>query len=322
MTSGARSFREFLRWRIERRRGRLPGRPAPEELPLAEPDVALPAAPRSEIRLTWIGHSSFLIQAGGLNILTDPVFSQRVSPVSWAGPQRLVDPGLQLHDLPPIDVVIVSHDHYDHLDEPTVRGVHERSGDRVRWITPTGYAPWFAHRNIANVTELAWWDATDIVADDCGVRITALPASHWSRRGLFDGTGRKWASWSIDSGASGRIYFAGDSGYFDGFKEIGSRMGPFVAALLPIGAYEPRWFMKEAHMDPNEAVLAWSDLGGVGRLVAMHWGTFILTDEPVLEPPARLREAWSASQRDRNDLSILRHGETMILESRDDPERI
>jgi L-ascorbate metabolism protein UlaG (beta-lactamase superfamily) len=295
---------------------RLPQR---DELPVVTSRVAHPAASPTEVRVTWVGHSTFLIQAGGLNILTDPVFSNRASPVQWLGPRRLVRPGLRFDDLPPIDAVLLSHDHYDHLDAPTVRRIRSRDGERVQWITPRGYERWLARRRIRSVIELDWWQSTRLDSTG-GAAVTALPARHWTRRGPFDEPGRQWASFAIDAGPGAKIYFGGDSGYFGGFAEIGARLGPFDVAMLPIGAYEPRWFMEAAHMNPEEAVRAWSDLGGRGRFVGMHWGTFVLTDEPVLEPPERTRKAWAATEQDDADLSILRHGETMILEIRDDPE--
>jgi L-ascorbate metabolism protein UlaG (beta-lactamase superfamily) len=227
----------------------------------------------------------------------------------------MVPPGVRLADLPIIDAVLLSHDHYDHLDDASVRTIRDRFGDRTHWFTPIGYTAWLARRRITNVTELEWWDTAAVEAQAGAVHMTALPAMHWSRRGLFEDSGRQWASWGIDSGSAGRVYFGGDSGYFDGFAEIGKRVGPFIATLLPIGAYEPRWFMKAAHMDPDEAVQAWTDLGAEGRFVAMHWGTFMLTDEPVLEPPVRTRRAWDAIKAEPAQLSILRHGETIILES-------
>jgi N-acyl-phosphatidylethanolamine-hydrolysing phospholipase D len=319
--TGPRSFGDFLRWRLDRLRQPRTLVPKPSELPLAEPRLARPSATNGEIRITWVGHSTFLLQLGGLNILTDPVFGDRASPFSWIGPRRLVPPGLAVADLPPVDAVLLSHDHYDHMDEPSVRALRDRFGERLTWVTPRGYRSWFSRRSIRSVTELEWWGSRAIAGANGGsVTVTALPAQHWTRRGLFDDAERRWASFGVDAGPGGRVFFAGDSGYFDGFAQIGERAGPFDAALLPIGAYEPRWFMKEAHMNPEEAVRAWSELGGRGRFVAMHWGTFVLTDEPVLEPPARTRRAWARAERDPADLSILRHGETIILGIRDDSD--
>jgi N-acyl-phosphatidylethanolamine-hydrolysing phospholipase D len=263
------------------------------------------------MRLTWIGHATFLVQAGPLNVLTDPVWSATVSPIPGLGPRRLAPPGLPLEALPPVDAVLLSHDHYDHLDAATVRRLARGHPDAV-WIAPLGYRAWLARRGVRRTLELDWWQATSL-GDSGAVTVTALPAQHWTRRSPLDEGGRLWASFALETPAA-RVYFGGDSGYCPAFAEIGRRLGRFDAVLLPIGAYEPRWFMRAAHMNPEEAVRAWIDLGASGRLVAMHWGTFVLTDEPVLEPPARLRDAWRAAGLPDAQLSILRHGETLRWE--------
>jgi len=311
--AGERGFREFMRWRRERRGMSLPPLPAASELPLATPDPGLPRCAPGEVRITWVGHATFLIQAGPFNVLTDPVWSDFASPVQGAGPRRLVAPGIAFDALPPIDATLLSHDHYDHLDAPTVRRLASRFGHDMLWITPPGYRHWLNRRGARNVRELDWWDTTRLDGHGATLTISACPAQHWTRRRPFVRSRRLWASFALDTGAGSRIFFGGDSGYCPAFAEIGERLGPFDAALLPIGAYEPRWFMKPAHMDPDEAVQAWRDLGGRGQLVAMHWGTFILTDEPALEPPARARAAWARAGGATDELSILRHGETLIL---------
>jgi len=312
---GRPGFRALLRWRRER--AALPPQPLPD-LPVAVPDPALPRASGGEVRITWVGHATFLIQAGPVNVLTDPVWSDTVSPIPGLGPRRLVAPGLAFDALPPIDIVLLSHDHYDHLDAPTVRRLARRHPGAA-WIAPVGYRRWLRRRGVRQIRELDWWEPTRPDVAGVTVTVTALPVQHWTRRTPIDTGRRLWASFGLET-PDARIYFAGDSGYCPAFSEIGGRMGPFDAALLPIGAYEPRWFMRTAHMDPDEAVQAWHDLGASGRLVAMHWGTFVLTDEPVLEPPARLRAAWDRSENNPALLSILRHGETLRWERRR-PER-
>jgi len=313
----ARTAADFRRWQRERH-----GRPAPSirsgEIESASPALATPFAPPAETRITWVGHASFVIQIGRFNLLTDPVWGPRASPVPWAGPRRVVPPGVAFDALPHIDAVLLSHDHYDHLDSGTVRRIARR-WPGIPWICPLGYERWFHRRGARHVSELDWWQSTTVALDGQELRVTAFPAQHWTRRSPFEKESiRLWASFGLET-AGGRVYFGGDSGWFPGFAEIGSRAGPFDALLLPIGAYEPRWFMKPAHMNPEEAVQAWIELGRRGRMVPMHWGTFVLTDEPVLEPPARLRLAWRNAGCQPDDLSILRHGETLVLTRNSDP---
>jgi len=305
-----RGFRDLLRWQLQRlRHGREPD-PPPAAWHTASPDVAYGELSPGECRITWVGHATFLIQLPGANLLTDPVWSQRASPVSWLGPARLVPAALPFAALPEIDAVLISHDHYDHLDRPTVARLHERFGDRLTWVTPLGYADWLDRLGIARVAELDWWRAASFRD---GLVCTALPARHWTRRLPWDTQQRHWASFALAARDGTRIYFGGDSGYAPFFGEIGARLGPFAAAILPIGAYEPRWFMHTAHMNPEEAVQAWVDLGARGAFVPMHWGTFRLTDEPALEPPARLRAAWAGRHLPAAALRVPVHGETILL---------
>jgi N-acyl-phosphatidylethanolamine-hydrolysing phospholipase D len=302
-----------VRWWWERLTTALPPDPAPGELRAVAPRVARPAAAVEELRATWIGHSSFLLQAGGVNLLTDPHLTGRASPLSWAGPVRFLPPGLPLEALPPIDAVLLSHDHYDHLDEGTVRGLAERFGGRVRWFTPLGYRGWFAKRGVAAVTELDWWEGADLPGPAGALRIRALPAQHWTSRRLWDRFRRLWCSWSVETPGGRRIYFGGDSGWFPGYREIGERAGPFDLVLLPIGAYEPRWFMRPSHMNPEEAVRAYGELGGEGTFAGMHWGTFRLTDEAPLEPPDRVRAAWARAGLPPERLWLPAVGETRVV---------
>ncbi|MGH7554800.1 MAG: MBL fold metallo-hydrolase [Longimicrobiales bacterium] len=275
-------------------------------------EPALPRGRTGELRATWVGHATFLLQVGPLNLLTDPVWSKRVSPIPWLGPSRLAEPGLPFDALPPIDAVLLSHDHFDHLDRPTVRRLANRFGDALLWITPLGYSPWLAGLGIRRVAELDWWHSVHLSTDP-PLQIVALPAQHWTRRSIAGISTRLWASFVILSGDGIRAYFAGDSGYFPGFREIGRRFGPFDATFLPIGAYEPRWFMRPAHMNPEEAVRAYQDLGNRGIFAGMHWGTFQLSDEPVLEPPERVRGAWRSAGLPEQRLWLPRHGETRVL---------
>jgi len=285
----------LLRWLWERaREGRSPN-PAPSEVPADTPAPFDGRHRDDEARITFLGHAALLIQAGGVNVLTDPMLGDRASPLP-IGPRRFAPPALGVDELPEIHAVVISHDHYDHLDDGTVRALDRRFGDRLAWCTPLGYRDWFRARGIRRVYEADWWESVQVAHPDDperSLRAVAAPAQHWCRRGLRANT-RLWASWSLDVGGTARIYFAGDSGYWHGWLDVGAELGPWDAALLPIGAYEPRWFMRRSHMNPEEAVRAWRDLGGRGLFVGMHWGAFRLTDEPPLEPPARTRDAWRA----------------------------
>ncbi len=292
--------------------GRHPPDPSPDELERSEPDPARPrVAEGGDPRITWVGHATSLIQLPGLNLLTDPVWSDRCSPVGLGGPKRFSAPGMELDGLPPIDAVLLSHDHYDHLDKPTVRTLRDRFPDAV-WLTPLGYRAWFGSLGVEAVEERDWWQSGMLP----GGRFEAVsvPARHWTRRRPGATNLRLWCGWVIrpaEQGAGPRVYFAGDSGYCPAFEEIGRRLGPFDVSLIPIGAYEPRWFMAPWHVSPEEAVQAYLDAGGRGAFVGIHWGTWRLTFEAPLEPPGRARAAWVAAGLPSRDLYIPRHGETI-----------
>lgn len=260
--------------------------------------------------LTWIGHATFLIQLNGLNILTDPQFSERASPVSWAGPKRVVAAAMTIRDLPEIDAVIISHDHYDSLDLASVKALAAHNRQRaLSFLVPLGMKPWFDELGLegAQVIELDWGQSHLLN----GLRFTAEPSQHWGKRTLFDTYQRLWASWVIES-ADQRIFFAGDTGYAQHFKQIGQKYAGFDIALLPIGAYEPRWFMKPYHVNPEEAVKIHLDIHS-HYSVAMHWGTFVLTDEPLAEPPVKLREALKKYQLPETEFEVYKHGETRFF---------
>lgn len=288
----------LLKWKfVDRPKRQPPAGP----IPRAHASFATPRATPGTLGVTWVGHSSFLVQLGPVNILTDPMWSNRASPVQWAGPKRLSPPGFPSEQLPPIDLVIQSHNHYDHLDDRTVRRL-TCAHPNARWLAPLGVASFIKQRGAREVTEHEWWDEFDAV----GLKLACTPAQHFSGRGFRDRNRSLWCSWVIRDGAA-RIYFCGDSGYHRGFEEIGRRHGPFDVALMPVGAYEPRWFMRPVHMDPAESVAAYRDLHrphgseNQGAFVPMHWGTFRLTDEPVEEPPVLALEHWrKAGLRDEN----------------------
>jgi N-acyl-phosphatidylethanolamine-hydrolysing phospholipase D len=230
--------------------------------------------------ITWIGHATFLVQLGGLNILTDPTWNNRASPVHFAGPRRVIPPGLRFEDLPPIHAVVISHDHYDHLDEDTVRRL--AATHKPRFFVPLGMKPLLRDFGATDVVALDWWQAATLR----GVTFTATPAQHSSGRTLRDQNLRLWSSWVIAT-PTHRLFFAGDTGYFSGFKDVGAKLGPFQLALMPIGGYAGWGAHHPNHINPEEAVQAFEDLHAQ-YLVPMHWGTFELNREPFHEPPERL----------------------------------
>jgi L-ascorbate metabolism protein UlaG (beta-lactamase superfamily) len=230
--------------------------------------------------ITFIGHSTFLIQTRLGNILTDPIYSERASPVAFAGPRRVRAPAIAFNDLPPVSIVLMSHNHYDHCDARTLRAIEDRWRPLV--VTPLGNGRLLKSIGMRRVEELDWWDN----ATQSPVRVTATPAQHFSARTPFDRNRALWGGFAIEVEGR-RILFAGDSGYAPHFREIRSRVGPPALALLPIGAYEPRWFMRDIHMNPGEAVQAHIDLGAE-RSVGMHFGTFQLTLEGIADPIAAL----------------------------------
>ena len=291
-----RGLRELLRWRLQGARAQWPADVANESFPPPPPNVAPGTA-----AITFINHASFLITLPGAVVLTDPIFSQRCSPLPWAGPKRARAPGLALADLPRPDLVLLSHNHYDHMDMPTLRELQRRH--RPHFVTTLGNARHLAKLGIAAV-ELDWWDATAIG----DLRITATPARHFSARTAFDRNRTLWAGFMIAS-SQGQILFAGDSGAGPHWADIRSRLGAPGIALLPIGAYEPRWIMAPVHMDPAEAVQAHLALGA-RHSVGMHFGTFQLTDEAIDAPVQGLAAAAAASGLPRDAFTTLGFGET------------
>ena len=268
----------MLRWRLRNKRARWPD--SVENSRFAPPpDHVRPGM----VAVTFIGQASFLLRLGGVTILTDPIFSDRCSPVSWAGPKRVRPPGLSLDDLPPIDVVLVSHNHYDHMDLPSLRRLQARHALRV--VTTLGNGRRLARVGLDRVEELDWWQATRFGA----LEVTATQARHFSARTLLDRNRALWGGFMLRIGEAS-VLFAGDSGAGPHWKAIRDRLGSPDLALLPIGAYEPRSIMAAVHMDPAEAVQAHLALRA-RRSIGMHFGTFQLTDEAMDAPVAALDEA-------------------------------
>jgi N-acyl-phosphatidylethanolamine-hydrolysing phospholipase D len=319
-------WHELLRWRWQAWRAGHP-RPLSSLIPVVAPDLGFihanaQAGVAMQPAATWIGHITVLVQIGGLNILTDPVFSARCSPVQWAGPKRQTTPGLSLGQLPHIDVVLLSHNHYDHMDEASLVALAKQAGGAPLFITPLGHKAWFARRGIHRVIELDWWDTHVLEATPHSARIpvTLTPAQHWSARTATDALRSLWGGFAVLA-PDCHLFFAGDTAYSKDFVDIRHHFarahtpelgGGFDLALLPIGAYEPRWFMKDQHVNPEEAVQIFKDLG-CKRALAVHWGCFQLTDEALDEPPKALATALKSAALPPERFAVLAVGETMRL---------
>lgn len=316
-------------------------------IPLLKPNFRANNQPGSgDFRITWIGHSTLLIQVDGYNILTDPVFSERASPVQYIGPKRIREPACDIKSLPKIDIVLISHNHYDHLDSNSVKELNDRFGDQCRWIVPFGLGEYLESMSVTNYAELKWWQkdcfyisnynaiikkelqsrpkvvttrtSSLVLTKDQKERamrkskqelnIYFTPSQHWTRRGLTDVNKTLWGSFTIVSGNGATFFFTGDTAYCKAFKEIGAIFGPFTGAAIPIGAYSPRWFLKTVHVNPQEAVQIHRDIRS-NRSVAIHHSTFILSKEHYLEPATLLRLE-SDNLNLKQPFTTIRHGES------------
>ena len=278
-----------------------PGREGLADIPRLPYDPGpLPRVDARTVAVTWAGHASWVVRIGGLTVLTDPVWSRRI----LGTPARVTPVGVAWQALPRVDAVVISHNHYDHLDAPTLR----RLPRDTPVFVPAGLARWFHRRRFTRVTELDWWEAAELD----GVRFDFVPAHHWSKRSLTDTCRSLWGGWVLTDGEGQRVYFAGDTGYGHWFSRIGRRYPGIDLALLPIGAYDPRWWLRDVHCDPEEAVRAAQDLGAL-HMAPMHWATFVLSAEPVLEPLTRVRAAWEKAGLPRERLWDLPVGGSRIL---------
>lgn len=299
----SKGFMDVLKWYRTREPGEW-SELREEEVTYAKPDAT---APDSGIVITYVNHSTFLIQTAGLNILTDPVWSERVSPVSFAGPKRFRPPGVRFEDLPEIDLIVISHNHYDHLDIETLRRLNQNFEPLV--ITSLGVSRYLNEEGIMNTAEIDWWENYQVSSE---LTVHSVPAQHFSGRGLYDRDKTLWTGYVLHSGDQ-KIYFAGDTGYGEFFKEIGERFAPIDLGLIPIGAYKPRWFMKPMHVNPAEAILVHKDVGAIKSL-GMHFGTFPMADDSMNDPQNDLNTALEESNPGPVDFSVAEEGKTLKID--------
>lgn len=294
----AKNFGDVIKWYFNRDQG--------EWKELTNIQYGMPPPKKimeGELSITFVNHSTFLIQLYGMNILTDPIWSERSSPFSWIGPKRMRPPGIKFEDLPPIDIVLISHNHYDHLDIPTLKRIYE--DHRPRFYTPLGVAKFLEENNILGATDMDWWDE---LALSNHLKLVNVPAQHFSGRGMADKDATLWSGYVIKSN-SGNIYFAGDTGYNDRlFRKIGEECAPINLSLIPIGAYRPQWFMSPIHVSPEEAVQIHSDTKSE-KSVAIHFGTFPMADDGMHEPVRDLEKALKEAGISNKDFMVMKEGE-------------
>jgi N-acyl-phosphatidylethanolamine-hydrolysing phospholipase D len=310
----------LLQWRMQAAAAGLP-KPPQLPTPVVRPDLAFihanaRAASAMEPSATWIGHATVLVQVGGINLLTDPIFAERASPVDFLGPRRAQPPGLAPTQLPHIDAVLISHNHYDHLDLASVKALAAQSGGPPVFVVPLGHRRWFAEAAgiSTGVVELDWWQSHALRGPAGPVEIFLTPVQHWSARGLNDRLQALWGGFAVFAPGFS-VYYAGDTGYSRDFADTRRRFadrlagGGFDLALIPIGGYEPRWFMREQHVDPPEAVRIHLDLRA-RHSIGVHWGTFELTDESLDEAPRALAAALRDQGLSADNFGVLAIGQT------------
>lgn len=300
-TEGDIDFFDFLGF-LGRRMG---GTPPSELPPVMEPDVPFLHQNRAKNTVTWIGHSTILVQMEGLNILSDPVWAPRVGPMNLIGSQRWTTPAMRIDQLPDLDGVILSHNHYDHFDTDALREIAARNPSLLV-VAPLGLSRPLRELAVRKAVQLDWWQQYPLQH----LTVHCEPTQHFSGRTPFDHNETLWGSYAL-IGKEKKFYFAGDSGYWYGFREIGEKFGGFDVAALPIGAYEPQKFMKPVHLNPEEAVQAYLDLKAKNFL-PIHWGTYNLSDEPFLEPLQRVESETYRLDLPRENFWLMKHGETKV----------
>jgi len=298
-TASKKTFSEFIQWRMTKEK-------SPPRVQIEQSDDWRNLESSSTNYAVWIGHASFLINNGDLTIMTDPIFSERASPVAWAGPKRMIPPSIPLADLPPIDVVVISHNHYDHLDLPSLKAL-QQANPEVVILVPQGDKALLEGQGLQNVHQFRWWQNIRLGKTE----LTFTPVQHWSSRGITDRNSSLWGGWFIKS-PSLSLYHAGDTGYSKDFVKTRETLGVPDVAFIPIGAYEPQWFMRTQHVNPAEAVQVALDLKAP-RSFGMHWGTFILTDEPVKSPPEELKKALDDRGKASDFFTAPKPGEILSL---------
>lgn len=295
------SLKEFWKWRKQSKK------PSPISFPLVKNDPQFLKNNKTKKTSTWIGHASFLLQLDGVNILTDPHLTKRASPVSFAGPIRTTPPGLNLEDLPTIDIIVISHNHYDHLDKKTLKKIFKQQrGHQPLILVPLKLKKLVEGFGAINVKEFGWWASIKFQ----NLTIHSVPVQHWSNRS-FNTNKTLWCGWVIET-TNFKTFFCGDTGYSKDFINIQKKFGPMDLSLIPIGAYAPRWFMKNHHCNVEEAIQIHKDLKSKSS-IAMHWGTFQLTDEPMDEPPQLLKALSLEKNLHADEFVSMKHGETKIF---------
>ena len=295
------TFKEFWKWRKESTK------PKPLSFPLANNDPNFLQENKTQKTLTWIGHASFLIQLDGINILTDPHLTERASPIVFAGPSRTTPPGLAIEDLPEIDVIVISHNHYDHLDYQTILKITRKQINRQPLVlVPLKLKKLLKSFGARNVRELDWWDTTTFK----NLNIHSVPVQHWSNRS-FNTNKTLWCGWVFEN-EDFKSIFVGDTGYSKDFSTIQQKFGPMDLSMIPIGAYAPRWFMKDHHCNVEESIQIHKDLKSK-KSIAMHWGTFQLTDEPMDEPVKLLKKLTIENNFLPDEFIAMTHGESKII---------
>lgn len=297
---------DVLNWQLSKIFKKLPSlNPSDYEFEVLKNDGKLLKENQTNLSATWIGHASLLIQLDGKNILTDPIWSERCSPVSFLGPKRYTPVGISMEDLPPIHIVLISHNHYDHMDIPTLKELEKRFSPY--FFVGLKNSEFLKSEGLKKVIEMDWWDMSTVL----NLEIHFTPTQHFSARGLFDRNKTLWGSFVVRS-TENSFYFAGDTGYFSGFSEIGKKFPNLDLAILPIGAYEPRWFMKSVHMNPEDSVQAFLDLQAK-YMIPMHYQTFILTDEALDEPLKFTKLEFEKRVKNLSRLIDLKIGETRFF---------